>query len=86
MEKVSEIDTLTLDARKRLSMTAVDSVDGFTDQYLKLTVAGIKVQILGDSIKITSFNKSSGNLTADGNFHEIKYNAKKVSRLKRIFK
>ncbi len=81
-----EIEQLILDARKRLTMTGVSSVDGFSEQFLNLTVAGSKVRITGENIKITSFNKGTGNLTADGAFSEIKYNHKKVSFIKRLFK
>lgn len=79
-------ENLTLDGRKRLSLTGVESVDGFNEQCLKLTVMGSKLYIVGENIKITAFNKTSGNLNADGNFFEIKYYRKKQPVLKRIFK
>ena len=81
-----ESDKLVLDARKRLSMTGVESVDGFTEQILNLTVGGIKVKILGDNLKISAFNKTNGNLTAEGVISEIKYNHKKTGFIKRLFK
>ncbi len=77
---------LILEANKNLSMTGVETVDGFTEQSLKLTVAGSKMFIVGENIKITAFNKTSGNLTAEGEFFEIKYNRKKVPVIKRLFK
>jgi hypothetical protein len=81
-----EIDKLTLDGRKLLTMTGVSSVDGFGEQFLSLTVSGNKVKITGENIKISSFNKANGNLTAEGTFNEIKYNYKKAPLVKRIFK
>ncbi|MBE5734754.1 MAG: hypothetical protein E7347_06925 [Clostridiales bacterium] len=75
-----------LESRKKLSMTNVETVDGFNEQSLRLTVAGNKVTVNGQNIKITAFNKSTGNLTADGIFSEIKYNSKKTPFIKRIFK
>ncbi len=81
-----ETDSLVLDGRKKLSMTCVEAVDGFTEQSLKITVKGNKVIVLGSSIKITSFNKSTGNLTAEGEFFEIKYSDKKQPFVKRLFK
>lgn len=80
------IDELSLDGRKKLSMTAVTNVDGFSDNSLKLSLSKTKVLILGENIKITSYNKSTGNLTAEGLFNEIKYNYKKPSLAKRLFK
>lgn len=79
-------DTLTLEARKKLSMTGVEAVDGFSAQTLKLTVNGVKVMIIGQDLKITAFNKATGSLTADGTFNEIKYNAQKKPLLKRVLK
>lgn len=81
-----EIEKIVLDARKRLTMNGVSSVDGFSQQILYLTVSGSKVKITGENIKITSYNKASGNLTADGNFTEIKFNQKKLPLIKRLFK
>ena len=81
-----EIEKVVLDARKRLTMTGVSSVDGFSEQVLNLTASGSKVRVTGENIKITSYNKATGNLTADGTFLEIKFNQKKAPLLKRLFK
>ncbi len=81
-----ETDKMTLDGRKRLTMTNVDGVDGFSEQCLKLTVGGNRVTVNGSGIKITAFNKATGNLTADGEFDEIKYCGKKTPFVKRLFK
>ena len=79
-------ERLELDARKHLFLSGVETVDGFNEQMLKLTINGSKVQILGNNIKITAFNKANGNLNADGDFYEIKYLNKKEPLIKRIFK
>lgn len=80
------MDKLVIECRKQLTLTGVDSVDGFSEQTLNLTVSGVKVKISGENIKIVSFNKSTGLLVADGVFNEIKYNVKKVPIVKRLFK
>ena len=79
-------ERLVLDARKNISLSAVETVDGFNEQMLKLTVNGNKMQILGENIKITAFNKANGNLCAQGDFYEIKYFHQKQPLVKRIFK
>lgn len=86
MENQINSDKLELIGRKRLAMSAVEAVDGFSEQSLNLTVAGVKVRITGEKIKISSFNKASGTLTAEGVFGEIRYNAKKERFFKKIFK
>ncbi|MBO4251982.1 MAG: hypothetical protein J5911_04920 [Clostridia bacterium] len=86
MENQLNTDKLEIIGRKRLAMSGVDAVDGFSEQVLNLTVLGNKVKISGEKIKITAFNKATGTLVADGVFNEIKYNAKKVSLVKRLFR
>lgn len=86
MQINNEIHKIELDDRKRLLATGVLSVDGFSEQIINLTVNGSKLKVTGENIKITSYNKNTGNLSADGNFFEIKYLSKKPPLAKRIFK
>lgn len=81
-----EAEKVTLEGRKKLTMTCVEAVDAFTAQRLMLTIAGKSVSVSGEGIKITAFNKASGSLTAEGSFSEIRYNASKVPLIKKIFK
>ena len=48
-------EKLIIEGRKHLSLSGVESVDGFNEQCLKLTVLGNKMQILGENIKISAF-------------------------------
>ena len=82
----NEIEKMLLEGKRRLQMTSVQAVEGFSEQSLKLIVNGNKVIISGKDIKITAFNKQSGNLSADGDFTEIKFGGEKQPILKRIFK
>ncbi len=79
-------EKLVLEGRNRLSLCGVETVDGFNEQSLRLTVNGSKVVVVGEKIKITAFNKASGNLSAEGDFYEFKYMHKKLPIVKRIFK
>jgi len=85
-ENTNSQEKLILDARKTLSLSAVETVDGFNEQMLKLTVNGSKVQVFGENIKIIAFNKANGNLCAQGEIFEIKYSHQKQPLMKRIFK
>lgn len=80
------LEKLTLDNRKILTMNGVATVDGFTDKCLDLTVSGNKVKVFGENIKITSYNKNTGVLSAEGKINEIKYGVKKVPLVKKLFK
>ncbi len=84
--KSMELDKLLLEGQKKLNMTGVDAVESFSEQSLKLKVSGNKVNIFGENIKITAYNKANGNLSAEGLFNEIKYSHSKAPLLKRIFK
>ncbi|MBQ6921645.1 MAG: YabP/YqfC family sporulation protein [Clostridia bacterium] len=86
MENGNFNDKLELFGRRKLAMTMVESVNGFSEQALLLTVSGTKVKISGEKIKITSYNKATGTFTADGEFSDIKYGVKKTPLFKRIFK
>ena len=86
MQNQPNTDKLEIVGRKRLAMNGVEAVDGFSEQSLILTVSGVKVKISGEKIKITSFNKAAGTLTADGIFNDIRYNAERIPLLKRVFR
>ncbi len=86
MAEIINNDKLILESRKRLSMTNVEAVNGFTDTFLNLTVCGKQVKIIGAKLKITSYNKNTGNLTCDGEINEIKYSGAKQSVFKKVFK
>lgn len=85
MEKI-ESSKLVLEDRRVLSMTGVQSVDGFGETFVKLTVSGVKVNVLGQKLRITAYNKVTGALSVDGLVNEIKYNYKKPPLIKRVFK
>ena len=86
MSEIINNDKLILEGGKRLSLTNVDAVNGFTDTFLNLTVSGKNVKILGSNLKITSYNKGSKNLTCDGEVIEIKFGQVKQSVFKKVFK
>ena len=54
-------------------MTGVESVDGFSDKCIRLTVSGIKLSIEGEKLKILSFSEGSGNFTASGEVSSLRY-------------
>ncbi len=79
-------ETITLLGRKKLTITSVKTVDFFSDKVLKLSILGKNLTVNGSDIKITSFNQSTGQFSADGNFVSITFDAEKKPLLKRIFK
>lgn len=85
MENLEE-EKLVLEGRRNLNISCVESVDGFSEQILNLTVKGCKLKVLGEGLKIINFNQSSGNFSCEGKVNEMRFNYKKQPLLKKIFK
>ena len=85
-DKIVKNSILTLENRKNIKITGVQSVDGFSEQTLSLTINDNKLKIVGEKLKIISFDKVTGEFNADGVINDIKYNAKKQPLIKRLFK
>lgn len=73
---------LTLEDEKKLSITGVANVEGFSEQAIYLTINGQKATILGEHLKILAFSEGSGNFSAVGEVNCIKFGkGKKLSKL-----
>lgn len=78
--------SLTVENRRRLNMTGVVSVDGFSEEVIRLSLSDGKTVISGEGLKIVGFSKQTGTLTAEGLVHAIRFAGKRAPLLKRIFK
>ncbi len=74
---------LTVEQQKKITMSGVSSVDGFSETSITLTVNGKKVKIEGSGLKVLSFSEGSGNFAATGDVSSVKFGAK--GRLKKLF-
>ncbi len=83
-ETISSV--LTIEQQKKITMTGVDSVDGFSESEIKLTVNGKRVTISGAGLKVLAFSKGSGNFSASGEVSAVKYGGAKGKTLQRLFK
>ena len=75
--------TVTIEQRKHLLVTAVESVVAFSEVKILLSlVGGGRLSIVGTNLKITGFSKTSGEFVADGSVTGITYGGKTfVSKL-----
>ncbi len=79
--------SLIIDNQKKVSITDVSQVNGFSEKEIKITLnSGEKISILGTEMKIINFAKDSGNFVAEGQILGVKYQGKSVNFIKRIIK
>ncbi|MDD6214367.1 MAG: sporulation protein YabP [Firmicutes bacterium] len=79
---------LTLDSRKRLTLTLVENVESFSDEEVVLKTALGGMTIKGSSLKIEDLSVQNGNIVVSGkidkmDFVEIK---EKHSFFQRLFR
>ena len=82
---MEEGSILTVEQKKKISMTCVTSVDSFSDERITLTVGGQRVTIDGAHLKILAFSQGSGSFSASGEVKSVRYGAQK-GKLSAIFK
>lgn len=70
---MDEQSVLTVEQRKKLTMTAVESVDAFSETRILLTAGGQKIVIEGSGLKVLAFSKGSGNFAASGEVKLLRY-------------
>lgn len=72
---------LTLEQRKKLTLTGVESVDAFSEARIILTVSGSKVTIEGQRLKVLSFSQGTGSFSASGEVRSVRYGGAKALSL-----
>ena len=84
---MEQTHNLTVEKQKRVLATAVAEVNAFSDRELKLTlVGGKKLVVTGQGMKITHFQKESGQFIADGEIFGIKYLGASQNFFRRLVK
>ena len=69
--------TLTIEQRKFLTISAVESVVAFSEVKIVLTlVGGERLNVIGSGLKITGFSKASGAFSAEGVLTGVQYGGK----------
>ena len=69
--------SLTIDQRKSVALSGVESVSAFSEVKIALTLlGGEKLHIAGTGLKIIGFSKSSGTFTAEGTISGVSYGGK----------
>lgn len=82
----NEQHVLNIENLKKLTASGIVSVDSFSPSVLTLSYAGGRITVGGSDIKITAFSKTTGALSATGNFLSVRYSGRAESLRKKLFR
>ena len=77
--------SVNIEQCKRITATAIDSVDSFSDKQIIMSYSGGRIVVAGSNMKIVAFSKSGGNFAATGEISSVRYLSKGMG-LKKLFK
>ena len=80
------LHTVTIENCRKITATAIESVDAFSPAQIVLSYSGGRIIVAGSGLKISAFSKQSGAFCADGTVTGVRYAAKGVKLVRRIFK
>lgn len=83
---MEENHSLSIEQLKRVTATAITSVDAFSDKQIILSYSGGRIVVSGSGMKIVNFSKTGGNFCAAGQIFGVKYIQKGGSLRQKIFK
>ncbi len=84
MENTFQI--LTVEDQKRLTLSGVISVEGFTDEKIRLISKTGRILIGGEKLKINNFSETTGAFSCEGKILSVTYLTQKEGLVKRLFK
>ena len=77
--------SVTIEQRKNIAITAVESVVAFSEVKIVLSLLGEeRMSIIGTDLKIIAFSKTTSSFLAEGKVTSILYHGKSIAS--RIFK
>lgn len=80
------VHSVTIEDCKKISATAIESVDAFSSSQIVLSYAGGRITVAGSGLKIVAFSKGSGAFAATGTVTGVKYASKAVKLSQRLFR
>lgn len=83
---MDEGHNLTIEQCKRVTATAIESVDSFSDSQIVLSYAGGRIVVSGSGMKIVNFSKTGGGFAATGTITGARYVSKGGSLRQKLFR
>ena len=78
--------SISVEQCKRITATAIDSVDAFSDKQIILSYPAGRIVVAGNGMKIVGFSKSSGSFSATGEIISVRYLGKGTGLKGKLFK
>lgn len=78
--------SISVEQCKRITATAIDSVDAFSDKQIVLSYAAGRIVVAGSGMKIINFSKSGGGFAATGDITSVRYLSKGMGLKGKLFK
>lgn len=82
----NNLHSITIEQCKKISATAIVSVDAFSQTQIVLSYDGGRIVVGGTGLKIVNFSTPTGNFSATGTVNSVKYVSKGVSIKQKLFK
>ena len=83
---MEENHSLSIEQCKKITATAISSVDAFSDRQILLSYSGGRIVVNGSGMKIINFSKTSGSFCAVGTISGARYIQKGGSLRQKLFK
>lgn len=83
---MEEGHNLSIEQCKRITATAIQSVDAFSAKQILLTYQSGRIVVNGSGMKIVNFSKTSGAFSATGEISAVRYIRKGGSLRQKLFK
>ena len=78
--------SISVEQCKKVTATAVSSVDSFSDKQIVLSYEQGRIVVTGSGMKIINFSKTSGAFAATGDIASVRYAAKGIGFKSKLFK
>lgn len=78
--------SISIEQCKKVSATAIDSVDAFSDKQIIMSFPGGRIVVAGSGMKIVNFSKTSGSFAATGDIISVRYIGKGIGLKSKLFK
>ncbi len=83
---MEENHNISIEQLKRVTATAITSVDAFNDKQIILSYSGGRIVVNGSGMKIVNFSKTGGTFCASGEITAVKYIPKGGSLKQKLFR